>query len=240
MPRGLELHDVRDVRSAPSRPRASRAQATRLRGQPERVQVLVDVRPTGVHRVDRQMGRTGRTPALDLTRGTDRRRRVARSRGLPCRWSPGPVPRRAAAPRMMSRARVEVGPGADLGEPAVGEPADPAVGRVRRAADPDRDRPLDGQRARGRPPSPGRRCRRTSPTAPSRVARSRRDLLGHAASALIEGLAERLVLDGVPPEPDAEPEPAAGQQVHLRGLLRDERGLALREDDDAGHELEST
>ena len=49
---------------------------------------------------------------------------------------------------------------------------------------------------------------------------------------------ERFVLHRVPSEADAEPEPAEREQVDLGGLLRDERGLALREDDDAGHQLE--
>ncbi len=53
-----------------------------------------------------------------------------------------------------------------------------------------------------------------------------------------EVLAQRFVLDRVPTEPDPEAEAAAGQQVDLRGLLGDERGLALREDDDAGHQLD--
>ena len=50
--------------------------------------------------------------------------------------------------------------------------------------------------------------------------------------------AERLVLDGVPAEPDAEPEPSLGQQVDLGGLLGDERRLALGQDDHAGDQLE--
>ena len=51
-------------------------------------------------------------------------------------------------------------------------------------------------------------------------------------------LAERLVLDRVPADADAEAEPAAGEQVDLGRLLGDERGLALRQDDDPGDELE--
>ena len=49
---------------------------------------------------------------------------------------------------------------------------------------------------------------------------------------------ERLVLDGVPAQADAEPEPPAGQQVDLGGLLGHQRRLPLRQDDDAGDEFE--
>ena len=65
-----------------------------------------------------------------------------------------------------------------------------------------------------------------------------RDLLGHPSSPLAEGLAERLVLDGVPADADAEPEPSLGQQVDLGGLLGDEGGLPLRQDDHPGDQLE--
>ena len=65
-----------------------------------------------------------------------------------------------------------------------------------------------------------------------------RDLLLDAAAAVVEVLAERLELDGVPADADAEPQAAAGEHVDLRRLLGDERGLALRQDDDAGRELD--
>ena len=65
-----------------------------------------------------------------------------------------------------------------------------------------------------------------------------RDLLVHACPSVREILAERLVFDGVPAEADAEAEPAAGEQIHLRGLLGHERGLALGKDDDPGDQLE--
>ena len=64
------------------------------------------------------------------------------------------------------------------------------------------------------------------------------DLLAHAPAAIGEVGAERLVLDRVPTEADAEPEPAVGEQIDLGGLLGDERRLALRQDDDARDELE--
>ena len=65
------------------------------------------------------------------------------------------------------------------------------------------------------------------------------DLLLGAAAPIMKILAERLVLDGVPAHADAEAEPAAAQHVHRGGLLRHERRLALRQDDDAGDELDA-
>jgi hypothetical protein len=64
------------------------------------------------------------------------------------------------------------------------------------------------------------------------------DLLAYPAAAIGEVLAERLVLDRVPAQAYAEPELAASEQVNLRCLLGDQRGLPLRQDDDAGHKLQ--
>ncbi len=64
------------------------------------------------------------------------------------------------------------------------------------------------------------------------------DLLLVPAGPVAEPGAERLVLHCVPPDPDAEPEPAARQHVDLGRLLGDERGLALREHQHARHEFE--
>ncbi len=64
------------------------------------------------------------------------------------------------------------------------------------------------------------------------------DLLGQAGPALSERYAEGVVLDLVPADADAEPQAAAGEDVDLGGLLGDEGGLALREHEDAGDELE--
>ena len=55
----------------------------------------------------------------------------------------------------------------------------------------------------------------------------------------MEVLAERLELDEVPAEPDAEPEVPASEDVDLGRLLRDERGLPLRQHEHAGDELEA-
>ncbi len=62
-------------------------------------------------------------------------------------------------------------------------------------------------------------------------------LLG-AAAAIVEILVERDELDVVPADPDAEPEPAAAQHAEAGRLLRDQRRLALRQDQDAGREAE--
>ena len=64
------------------------------------------------------------------------------------------------------------------------------------------------------------------------------DLLLEAAAAVREVLAERLVLDEVPADPEAEPELPVRQQVDLGRLLGEQRRLALRRDDDARDELE--
>ena len=68
--------------------------------------------------------------------------------------------------------------------------------------------------------------------------RSNLDLLGEATAALVERLAERLVLDCVPPQADSEPETTASEEVDLRRLFGHERGLTLREDEDPGDELQ--
>src|SRR5262249_32215540 len=63
------------------------------------------------------------------------------------------------------------------------------------------------------------------------------DLLLDPLAAILEVLAERLELDGVPADADAQAEPSAREHVHGGRLLGDERGLALRQDHDAGHQL---
>jgi hypothetical protein len=52
-------------------------------------------------------------------------------------------------------------------------------------------------------------------------------------AAIPDVLAERLELDGVPADADAQAQAAAREDVDLRRLLGDERGLALRQDEDA-------
>ena len=64
------------------------------------------------------------------------------------------------------------------------------------------------------------------------------DLLFGAAAPVGEVLVQRLVLHAVPAYADAETEAAFGEDVDLGGLLGDEGGLTLWEDEDAGYELD--
>ena len=64
------------------------------------------------------------------------------------------------------------------------------------------------------------------------------DLLLRAAAAVAEILVEAGELDRVPADPDPEPEASAAQHVERGGLLGDEHGLALRQDQHLGRELD--
>jgi hypothetical protein len=64
------------------------------------------------------------------------------------------------------------------------------------------------------------------------------DLLVGPAAAGGEVLAQGLVLDPVPAQAHAQAQAAAGEQVDLGGLLGDQGGLALGQDDDAGDQLQ--
>ena len=65
-----------------------------------------------------------------------------------------------------------------------------------------------------------------------------RDLLLQARRSAAEVDPERVVLHVVPADPDAEPD-APGREEGERGdLLGDQRGLALRQHQDIGHQLE--
>ena len=64
------------------------------------------------------------------------------------------------------------------------------------------------------------------------------DLLLGAAAAIVKILVEADELDLVPADPDPEPEPAAAQHVETGRLLRDQRRLTLRQDQDAGRKPE--
>jgi hypothetical protein len=52
-------------------------------------------------------------------------------------------------------------------------------------------------------------------------------------------LVQPFVLDRVPADPDAEAQPPAAEQIDRGGLLGDERGLPLGQDEDAGGEADS-
>ena len=124
-----------------------------------------------------------------------------------------------------------------LREEAVREASRAPERRLGGAADPDRDRPLDGERvdpgARDAVPAALEVDDRLGPEPAHHL-----DLLLRAPAAVAEVLAERLELDEVPAEPDAEPEVPAREDVDLGRLLRDERGLPLRQHEHAGDELE--
>src|SRR5712691_2062021 len=124
-----------------------------------------------------------------------------------------------------------------LGKPAIAQLASPPVGARRLSPEPHRDRALNRQRCQSRSGHPLVHTLegdgRLGPQPPQQ-----RDLLGHPVAAACEALAERLVLHGVPAQADAQPEAAAGQQVHLGRLLGDQGSLPLRQDDDAGHQFQ--
>src|SRR4051812_7062566 len=63
------------------------------------------------------------------------------------------------------------------------------------------------------------------------------DLLGDAAAARVKVFAQGLVFGRVPADGDAEAQTLAGEDVDLGRLLGYEGCLALRQDDDAGNEL---
>jgi hypothetical protein len=65
------------------------------------------------------------------------------------------------------------------------------------------------------------------------------DLFFDVTPARLKRLAERVVLDVVPANPDANAQAASTQDVDLRGLLGHEDRLTLRQDENAGDELES-
>ena len=64
------------------------------------------------------------------------------------------------------------------------------------------------------------------------------DLLLLAPTTVPELLVQRVVLDRVPADPDAEHESVVRQDRHLGGLLGDQHRLALRQDQDRRDELD--
>ena len=65
-----------------------------------------------------------------------------------------------------------------------------------------------------------------------------RDLLVEALAPGGEVLPQHFVLDIVPPRPDAERESAVREQIEVRSLSGDERGLSLRQDQHPRRELD--
>jgi hypothetical protein len=64
------------------------------------------------------------------------------------------------------------------------------------------------------------------------------DLFLAPRSSVGERLAQSLVLHWVPAHADAQPHPSPAEHIHLSGLLRHQYGLALRQDQHAGHQLD--
>ena len=114
--------------------------------------------------------------------------------------------------------------------PAVREAPDAIEDTAGHPAHPDRDRPLRaGVDSRiAHPVEAPLECEQRLLPEPAQEPH----LLLDAASPRAEVLTERLVLDVVPAVPDAEDQPAAGEQVDLRRLLRHQRGLPLGQDQD--------
>ena len=122
------------------------------------------------------------------------------------------------------------------GHPAVGDAPDAVQHGRRVAADPDGDRVLRARADRGlrdRVELTLEAHQRLRPEPPHQ-----RDLLLGAPPARAEHLAqaEPAVLDVGPADADPEQQPATGEDGHLGGLFRHERGLALRQHEDAGEE----
>ncbi len=123
-------------------------------------------------------------------------------------------------------------------DPAVREAGRAAEDRLGLAPHPDGNRPLDGQRLDARvghavPPAlVGHQL--AGPEEPHDL-----ELLLDPPAAIVDVLAERLELDRVPADADAQAQPAAREHVHLGRLLGDERRLALGQDEDAGDQLDA-
>src|ERR1039457_5156496 len=150
------------------------------------------------------------------------------------RWIPA---RSLGGSRHDGERLIEFRPRWYLGEPAVGQAANPLVSTRRLRPEPKRDGALHRQRRQARPRDlrvfavEGHALLGPQPA-------EQRDLLFDATAPVREILAERLIFDRVPSEPDAEPEVTPSEQVDLRRLLGRERGLPLRQDDDPGDKLE--
>ncbi len=149
--------------------------------------------------------------------------------------APGSRPASVAAAAMMDWASVSSGPGEICGnQPSAVRPTrrrPPGTGRRAR-----RDRPLHRQRGEA---CPLELVERPSKVTDSSVHSPRsRPICSSSGGRGSEVLAQGLVLDPVPADAEAEPEPARGQQVDLGGLLGQQGGLALGRDDDAGDQLQ--
>ena len=117
---------------------------------------------------------------------------------------------------------------------AVADAGSAAQRRLLEAAEPDRDLPAGPREDRG-PVDPVPLTpvveQRLGPETTEQV-----DLFLAALPFVREVLVQRFVLDVVPAEPDTQAQPAAREEVELGSLLRDERRLPLRKDQDSGPE----
>ncbi len=122
-------------------------------------------------------------------------------------------------------------------EPAIGEPADPLHHDIGVATNPERDRPLDRHWVQS-----GLRNRVVPTLEVDHIfgpeGTKQLDLLLKTATPVAEPFVQADVLNLVPTNPDAQPQLATGQDVDFGGLLRDQRGLTLRKDHDAGNKLQ--
>src|SRR4051794_33623374 len=123
-----------------------------------------------------------------------------------------------------------------LWKPAIADPPGALNPRVGRGTHPDRDRALDWHWLDASlfdlVPASMEADHRLRPERPQYG-----DLLLHACRTIVEILAERLVLDLVPANADAQAQPAAAEHIDLSRLLGHQRSLPLRQNDHAGHKL---
>ena len=127
--------------------------------------------------------------------------------------------------------------GLELREPAVRDLGHPLEHGLGHAADPHRDGALDRQRIDAGAIEVMVGALEGHHGLGPELAHDR-NLLGDAPAPGAEVLVQRLILDVVPADADAQAQAPAGEDVHRGGLLGDERGLALGEDDDAGHQFQ--
>jgi hypothetical protein len=125
-----------------------------------------------------------------------------------------------------------------VGHPAITQPRHAPQHSIRPTAKPHRDRALDGHRIQpgiaDRVEFTGKRDQRIGPQP-----FEQRDLLRAAPPARVEVLAQRLVFDRVPADAHTQPHPPPGQHIERRGLLGDQRGLALGQHQDTGHKFKA-
>src|SRR5262245_56868662 len=128
---------------------------------------------------------------------------------------------------------LRLGVGCHDWHPAIAKPGSKFYGSVRRAPKPDWDRALHGRWHDADfieiVEAPIKTHEVFRPQATQHL-----NLFGLAGSATLPFRAERFVLNMIPSETDAKPHAPTAQEIDLRRLLRDDPGLALRRDQNAG------